>query len=268
VAAAGAPASGRGRVNGVRLVVTGNTIAGVSPESAYDSIAALYDPWSRSVTEDVEFYVDLARDAGGPVVELGVGTGRIAIPTAAAGVHVIGVDSSRGMLDVCRAEAERAGVADLLDLRVGDLRRPPVEERVRLVTCPFRAYLHLADDGERLDAFSAARDLLRPGGLFAFDVFEPGADDIADTHGRWIEREPGIFERADWDTVARTLTLSVRGTSGATTMALSWLAPEEWHDLLGRAGFDVEAAYGWFDRRPYRGGEDTVWLARRPEEPS
>jgi SAM-dependent methyltransferase len=243
-------------------------MAVMSSDSAYDSIAELYDPWSRSVREDVDFYVELARAAGGPVVELGVGTGRIAIPTAEAGVAVIGVDSSRGMLDVCRAEAERAGVAELLDLRVGDLRRPPVEERVRLVTCPFRAFLHLADDGERLDALAAARVLLVPGGRLAFDVFEPGEDDVAETHSRWIEREPGIFERADWDLVARTLTLSVRGTSGATTMALAWIAPEEWHDLLGRAGFEVEGVYGWFDRRPYRGGEDTVWIARSPEEPS
>jgi SAM-dependent methyltransferase len=235
--------------------------------SSYDSIASIYDPWSRSVTEDVEFYVQLAREAGGPVVELGVGTGRIAIPTAAAGVPVIGVDSSEGMLAVCRAEAERAGVAELLDLRVGDLRRPPVSERVALVTCPFRAYLHLADDGERVDALEAARELVQPGGRLVFDVFEPGPDDVADTHARWIEREPGIFERADWDTVARTLTLSVRGPGGSTTMALTWIAPEEWHDLLVRAGFEVEAVYGWFDRRPYRGGEDTVWIARRPPEP-
>ena len=237
----------------------------MSRDSAYDSIAELYDPWSRSVREDVEFYVELAQEAGGPVVELGVGTGRIAIPTAGAGIPVIGVDSSRGMLEVCRAEAERAGVAGLLDLREGDLRQPPVAERVRLVTCPFRAYLHLADDGERLDALATARELLVPGGRLAFDVFEPGEDDVAETHARWIEREPDIFERADWDTVARTLTLSVRGPGGATTMALSWIAPEEWHDLLRRAGFDVEHVFGWFDRRPYLGGEDTVWIARRPD---
>src|SRR5438105_164086 len=97
-------------------------------ESEYDAIAELYDPWSRSVTEDVDFYVGLAREAGGPVVELGVGTGRIAVPTAAAGISVIGVDSSRGMLDVCRARAERAGVSALLELRLGDLREPPVDE--------------------------------------------------------------------------------------------------------------------------------------------
>jgi SAM-dependent methyltransferase len=232
--------------------------------SAYDSIAELYDPWSRSVTEDVSFYVEEAKRAGSPVVELAVGTGRIAIPTAAAGISVIGIDSSPGMLDVCRERAELAGVAGLLDLRLGDLLEPPVEERVRLVTCPFRSYLHLLDDDERLRALHAARSLLAPGGRLVFDVFAPGADDIEETHERWLEREPGIFERADWDTTARTLTLSVRGDSGATTFTLAWLSPDEWRALLERAGFQVVGFYGWFDRRPYKGGEDAVWIARRP----
>jgi SAM-dependent methyltransferase len=232
--------------------------------SAYDAIAELYDPWSRSVTEDVSFYVREAKRAGSPVVELAVGTGRIAIPTAAEGIRVIGVDSSPGMLDVCRQRAELAGVAELLDLRHGDLADPPVEERVRLVTCPFRSYLHLLDDEQRLGGLRAARELLVPGGRLVFDVFAPSADDIQDTHGRWLEREPGIFERADWDTRKRTLTLSVRGESGATTFTLAWLSPGEWRALLARAGFQVIGCFGWFDRRPYRGGEDTVWIARKP----
>jgi SAM-dependent methyltransferase len=233
--------------------------------SEYDEIAKLYDPWSASVTEDVGFYVDLAVQAAGPVVELGVGTGRIAIPIARAGVKVIGVDASAGMLAVCRAEAERAGVAALLDLRLGDLRSPPVEERVDLVISPFRALLHLHTDPDRLRALTAAGRLLEPGGRLAFDVFEPSPGDVEETHARWIEREPGIFERADWDLEARTLTLSVRGPGGATTMALAWLSPPEWRDLIERAGFEIEALYGWFDGRPYAGGEDTVWIARRRE---
>jgi SAM-dependent methyltransferase len=234
--------------------------------SSYDPIARLYDPWSVSVTEDVDFYVQLAREAGGPIVELGVGTGRIAVPAAAAGVRVIGVDSSRGMLEVCAEAAALAGVADLVDLRVGDLRDPPVRERVRLVICPFRAYLHLHTREERLAALRAARVLLQPGGRLVFDVFAPGEDDMAETHGRWLEREPGIFERADWDARARTLTLSVRGQTGHTTMTLAWLSPDEWRGLIEDAGFEVEAHYGWFDRRPYVGGEDSVWVACRPTE--
>jgi SAM-dependent methyltransferase len=232
--------------------------------SRYDAIARLYDPWSVSVTEDVPFYVDEARRVSpGPVVELGVGTGRIAVPIAVEGIRVIGVDSSAGMLEVARERAESAGVADLVELRVGDLLAPPVTERVELVICPFRSYLHLRTDEERLRALRAARDLLVPGGRLVFDVFEPGADDIAETDGRWLEREPEIFERADWDTETRTLTLSVRGPSGEATLALAWLSADEWRALLERAGFEVEALYGWFDRRPFRGGEDMVWIARR-----
>jgi len=232
--------------------------------SRYDAIARLYDPWSVSVTEDVPFYVDEARRVSpGPVVELGVGTGRIAVPIAVEGIRVIGVDSSAGMLEVARERAESAGVADLVELRLGDLRAPPVTERVELVICPFRSYLHLRTDAERLRALRAARDLLVPGGRLVFDVFAPGADDIAETDGRWLEREPEIFERADWDTETRTLTLSVRGPSGEATLALAWLSADEWRALLERAGFEVEALYGWFDRRPFRGGEDMVWIARR-----
>jgi SAM-dependent methyltransferase len=234
--------------------------------SSYDSIATLYDPWSRSVTEDVDFYVAEARKAGGPVVELGVGTGRIAVPTAAAGVQVIGIDSSAGMLEICRGRAREARVDELLDLRLGDLRSPPVTERVALVTCPFRALLHLHSDSERVDTFRTVRSLLLPGGRFVFDVFAPSDEDVQETDGRWIEREPGIWERADWDLAARVLTLSVRGASGETSMRLAWLSAPEWGSLLRRAGLEVLGCYGWFDMRPYEDGEDTVWIARRPTE--
>src|SRR6266542_788459 len=142
----------------------------------YDRIAGLYDPWSRSVTEDIAFYVAEGRKAtgaagtppGAPIVELGVGTGRIAVPTAEAGVPLIGVDSSGEMLGVCRARGDAAGVADLLDLRLGDLRDPPVSERVSLVTCPFRTFLHLSNDEERLAALRAAHDLLVASGRLIF----------------------------------------------------------------------------------------------------
>jgi len=229
--------------------------------SPYDAIAELYDPWSASVVEDVGFYLEEARRAGGPVVELGVGTGRIAVPIAADGIRVIGVDSSRRMLDVCARRAALAGVD--IDLRLGDLRDPPVRERVPLVICPFRSLLHMHTDADRREALAAVRRMLRPRGRFVFDVFTPGADDIALTHDRWLEREPGIFELARWDEVARTLTLTVRGPDGETTMALAWLSPGEWRSLLEDCGFEVEACYGWFDRKPFTGGDDSVWIARK-----
>jgi hypothetical protein len=103
-----------------------------------------------------------------------------------------------------------------------------------------------------------------PGGRLVFDVFTPSAADITETHARWIEREPGIFERADWDERGRTLTLTVRGPEDESTMTLAWVSPREWADLLRRAGLRVESCYGWFDRRVYDGGEDTIWVAVRP----
>jgi SAM-dependent methyltransferase len=232
--------------------------------SDYDSIARLYDPWSRSVTEDIAFYLEeAARAAPGPVVELGIGTGRIAVPVAADGIRVIGIDSSLEMLAVCREQAELAGVTGLLDLRLGDYRNPPIPERVELVLCPFRAYLHLHTDDDRLQALSAAYELLVPDGRLVFDVFTPGPEDIEETHGRWLEREPGILERADWDIERQVLTLSLRGPEEETTMELAWVSQGEWRDLLERAGFEIAACYGWFDRRPWAGEDDSVWIARK-----
>jgi SAM-dependent methyltransferase len=229
--------------------------------SAYDRIARLYDPWSISVVEDVGFYVEEARRSGGPVVELGVGTGRIAIPIACAGIGVIGVDASEGMLAVARERAELAGAT--VDLRYGDLRDPPVEGTFPLVICPFRSLLHMQTDADRRAALRAVHGLLEPGGRFVFDVFAPGADDIAETHGRWLQREPGIYERAEWDDEQRTLILRVRGEGMEAELSLAWLDVPEWRVLLGEEGFAVDGLYGWFDRTTWRAHEDSIWVCRR-----
>src|SRR5262249_28119983 len=124
--------------------------------------------------------------------------------------------------------------------------------------------LHMETEGEKLRALKAARSLLEPEGHFVFDVFAPSREDIEETNGRWLEREPGIFERADWDEESRTLSLSVRSADGgATTFGLHWLSAPEWQGLLDEAQLEVEALYGWFDRRTYEGEEDMVFVTRR-----
>jgi SAM-dependent methyltransferase len=228
--------------------------------SAYDAIARLYDPWSSSVVEDVAFYVEEAVRSGGPVVELGVGTGRIAIPTAAAGIAVVGIDASAEMLAVAREQAELGGVTGLIEFRHGDLRDPQLDGAFPLVTIPFRSLLHMETDRDRRAALAAVRGLLAPGGRLVFDVFTPSDEDVAETDGRWLEREPGIWERADWDLETRTLILRVRGEEGGSEMSLAWLSVPEWQAHLAEAGFEVEALYGWFDRREWDGGEDSVWI--------
>ncbi len=227
---------------------------------AYGALGVDYDRWCRSVTEDIAFYVDLAIESGGPVLELGVGSGRVAVPTALAGVPVVGVDVSADMLDLAWARSLPHD-ADLRLVRA-DMRDLPDLGRFALITVPFRALLHLRDNDERLSVLSAARRRLLPHGRLAFDVFHPDRIDIEETHGRWLEREPGIHERAIWNPVARSLTLSVRTAERESTMELWWAEPRTWAGLLAQAGFSSIRSYGWFDRRPLPAGSaDSVWVA-------
>ena len=228
--------------------------------SAYDRLGQAYDAWCRSVTEDIPFYVDLAVQSGGPVLELGVGSGRVAVPTALAGVSVVGVDSSPAMLELARRRAAPHAID--LQLVEADIRALPELGRFALVTIPFRALLHLSSDAERRRVLGAARERLDPGGALAFDVFHPNAEDIAETNDRWLEREPGIWERARWNASRRELELSVRTEAAEAAMDLWWLDPGDWRRLLHDAGFDRVEAYGWFDRTPLLAeATDSVWIA-------
>ena len=178
--------------------------------SAYDKIARLYDPWSRSVVEDVPFYLDEARRSGGPVLELAVGTGRIAIPIAASGIPVVGVDLSEGMLQVARERAAGGGRRRSTCATATCATR---RSRARSRSCSSRSARCCTWRPMPTGALccGAIKRHLAPDGRLIFDVFAPAADDIADTHGKWIEREPGIWERADWNEQTRTLVLRVRG---------------------------------------------------------
>ena len=159
-----------------------------------------------------------------------------------------------------RSAAAEAGVG-ALDLRLGDLREPPVDERVPLVTCPFRAYSTCATTRSGSARSAPPASCSCPGGRLVFDVFTPGREDIEETHGRWIEREPGIFERADWDRRADADALRARAERGDRRWRCGGSSRARWHALLAEAGFEVHACYGWFDRRPFAGGEDSVWIA-------
>jgi hypothetical protein len=118
-------------------------------------------------------------------------------------------------------------------------------------------------EAEKSRALEAACRLLEDGGRFVFDVFSPSREDIEETDGLWLEREPGIFERADWDARSRTLVLSVRAHEDSATMELHWLSAPEWNAVIEDAGLEAEALYGWFDRRSFDGGEDQIWVCRR-----
>ncbi len=231
--------------------------------SAYDRLGRRYDAWCRSVTEDIPFYVDLALHAGGPVLEVGVGSGRIAVPTALAGVPVVGVDSSAVMLDLARQRAaphaSRCGWCRPICATCRSWARS------RSSRCRSGRSCTCATMPSGLAVLRALHARLQPGGTLAFDVFHPDGADITETHDRWIEREPGIEERAHWDEAGRSLTLSVRAGDVEAAMQLWWVGPDDWRRLLAEAGFERIESYGWFDKRPLEADStDSAWLAHRP----
>jgi SAM-dependent methyltransferase len=209
-----------------------------------EAFADRYDEWSAHMTEDVGFYVDLAREADGPLVELAIGDGRVAIPVArATGRTVIGLDTSPAMLERARTRAAEAGVT--LDLREQDMRELALDEAAALVYCPFRALLHLPTWADRRRTFERVAASLRPGGRFAWNAFPFDHRVAARLDGqRGAQPFPHTVRYAIADNRI-DLTLD----DGATT-SLWWATKNEWLGLIDVAGLELEALYGGFDRRP------------------
>jgi SAM-dependent methyltransferase len=229
----------------------------------YDVWAPDYDEWASEMTEDVPFYVDLAREASEPVVELGVGTGRIAIPIAQeTGKRVIGIDRSPAMLAVGR---ERAGELPI-EFREGDFRDFAVDEQVDLVICPFRALMHAPTWHDKRRVLESAAAALKPGGRFAWNVFVFSPFIAARLHGEKQTRDGDLWEVVRQVPADNRIDLERgRGEHADGTVQLWWATKSEWEGLIDVTGFEIEALYGWFDRRPY--DEDSlemVWVARKP----
>jgi SAM-dependent methyltransferase len=214
---------------------------------AYERLGELYDIWCASVDEDLAFYVAMCRDVEGPIIELGVGSGRVAVELLREGHELIGLDGSPAMLARARTRADEAGVGERLTLIEADFRRPPPLRPAQRVIAPFRPFLHLRGDQERLETLRATRELLAPGGRLIFDTFEPTAADIRKTHDRFVEREAGIYERARWDTRTRTIELAVRARGQLVTMQLEWRSAAEWRRLCEKAGLRVVRIFSGFE---------------------
>ena len=222
-----------------------------------EQFAVAYDRWAADMTEDVPFYVELALEADGPVVELAVGTGRVAIPVAqATGRTVIGIDSSPAML-----EHARAAGGDVLDLRLADMRELELEEPAALVYCPYRALLHLPTWIDRRLVFERVAASLSPGGRFAWNAFAFDHAIAARLDGmRQEEPVPHTLRYAVGDG-----RIDIVLDSGDTS-SLWWATKNEWLGLLDVAGLETEALYGWFDRRPFDDeSREFVWVARKPK---
>jgi SAM-dependent methyltransferase len=226
--------------------------------SEYDAWAPVYDAWSAHMTEDVPHYVSLAREADGPIVELMVGSGRVAIEVVReTGKPVLGIDSSPAMLEVARERS--AGLP--LELRLGDVRELELEEPAALIYVPFRSLLHLHGWQEKRQVFERVAKSLRPGGRLAFNglVF---SHTIAARLDGTTQDQNGVVHTIGYSPADNRIDL-VR--DDGATIHLWWATRSEWEGLLDVAGLEVEALYGGFEREPYTDdSNEMVWVARKP----
>jgi SAM-dependent methyltransferase len=258
----------------------------VTPSARFVRPTILYKPELYDIVTppsfrgDAEWYRRKARECGGPVLELGAGTGRITLGIAQDGVPVYALDADAAMLDRLRQKLanESPEVRERVMVMEGDMRVFTLPERFALVIAPFRAFLHNLTEDDQLACLDRVRQHLRPGGCFAFNAFHPSLEYMAHHAGALagIWRWAGTFPRADggcivrsdanrYDTVRQLVDSQHRyeeyGPDGTLTrtslhrLQLAYLYPPDLRRLLKQAGFRSVQIAGGFDGRPF--GKDT-----------
>ena len=231
-------------------------------------------------TEDIPFYVERAKQARGPVLEAGCGTGRILIPTLQAGVDIDGLDLHPGMLAVLKRKAEALGLKPRLIN--ADMRDFTMPRRYALITIPFRAFLHVLTTEDQLRALRCIREHLEPGGALVLNVFHPAFERLVEPDGEErVEREfshpetglpVSIVSIVQRDRVNQILRARMeireadaRGYVGAVhahRFTLRWIYKAEMELLLRASGYGRCEVRGGFDGRPLeRDTDEMVWTA-------
>lgn len=226
--------------------------------SEYDTWAPVYDAWAAHMTEDVAHYASLASEANGPIVELAVGSGRVAIEVIRqTGKPLLGIDSSPAMLEIARERS--AGLP--LELRLGDMRDLELEEPAALVYIPFRSLLHLHGWHDKRRVFERVAAALRPGGRFAFNAFAFNHTVAARLDGT-TQDQNGVVHTLNYAPADNRIDIA---RDDGATIRLWWATKGEWEGLIEVAGLEVEALYGGFEREPFTDESmEYVFVTRKP----
>lgn len=250
----------------------------------FDRFARFYDADYRDYTDDIPAILDLAAEAGDPILELGCGTGRVLLPLAEAGHTVTGIDISPSLLNVMHSKKQFTHHASLITLHEADLRTFDLPEKnFAFAFCTSNTLMHLTTQEDQLLVLRNTHRHLAPGGLLLIDLFNPdltrllaisGVQEFAD---HWKDEETGAqvvkwsVRTLDWaEQIQDTLFIYeevlpdglVRRT--LCPFALRFLWQSEAELLLEKAGFTVEGIWGDFDGNPYEmGSEHLVLLASK-----
>ncbi len=241
----------------------------------YESTADFYDhvvPYQDR--PDVQFFVDAARERGGPVLELGCGTGRVLIPTARAGLDIVGLDASPHMLSICRRRLgdEPESVRSKVALVEADMRAFALDRTFAMVTMPFRPFQHLITVEDQLACLACIRRHLSEGGTLLLDLFNPSLEHLVNrVIGEEFAEEPE-FTMPDGRRVVRRHKIAAHDRANQTTdveliyyvthpdghaerrvhaFRFRYLFRFEVEHLLARAGFQVETIYSGYDKSAF-----------------
>ena len=236
----------------------------------YDAYSVYYDLLYADKQEDVPFYLGMAKETGGPVLELACGTGRILLPLARAGFEATGLDLSQSMLDKLQAklDVEPRGVQARVALKCADMREYRFTQKFKLVFCAFNSFLHLKTTEEQLACLRAVHEYLSDDGRLVLNIFAPYYDKLVNKTDTLQQREKDPETGRDMIVTSITTrnwpdqTIEVcqfvdrvadDGTVGRypADFSLCWIHHREMHLLLRLAGFEVVTVYGGYDKRPY-----------------
>lgn len=250
----------------------------------------LYDIATPStVRGDLDWYRRMARESGGPVLELGAGTGRITLPIAEDGISIHAIDSDSSMVNALRKKTATlaADARERITITQADMRTLDLGERFALVIAPFRVFLHNVSDDDRMACLTSVREHLRSDGQLAFNVFYPSLEYMGQNVGafrgvwRWTAThelpDGGLLvssEANHYDSVRQRLDSLRRydqvTADGAVTRShmhrteLAYLYPADIREMLQRAGFKLRHIWGGFDEREVtEDSDEIVVLAQR-----
>ncbi|MGE3076829.1 MAG: trans-aconitate 2-methyltransferase [Dehalococcoidia bacterium] len=238
---------------------------------------------------DARFYGDLAREAGGPILELGCGEGRFLIPFARSGFDITGIDRSKVMLDRARQAVARLEPRDASRITVvhGDMTDFRLQTQFGFVFSAFRSFMFITEPEAQRRCLERVRDHLRPGGILAIDIFDPLLDrmvpdlDTEDWSFQGTVPHPDSFNLVLIQAISRandplsqvfeeTWRYSEHDREGnqlrqeEEVLRMRWTYRYEMRYLLELAGFEVVAEYSDYLKSPPAYGKEQIWVARKP----
>jgi SAM-dependent methyltransferase len=248
----------------------------------YTSFAELYDLFYEDFTEDIDMYLGFAERTGGPILEIGSGTGRVTLALAEAGHTVVGLELSEAMRAVAQRKADRAPITDRVEFIAGDMRRFKLDRHFGLIIVPLNTFLHNLTLDDQLATLALCKKHLRPGGLLVLDCFNPDPAHAEDDRRLIVQRtitarDTGqtawlMLSRAtDWNQQLQEITYLIdrpdeqgRLQRAVLPAAFRFIFRHEMQLLLKVGGFDLKDVYGSYALDPFEAGSDKLIAVATP----